>query len=124
MPAMSAITAPACSELFLQFVLAVPFRVIFECAVHRIAELLKEVHIPAAGIEYSNTSAVFLRFPLDIRKETGTYALIAVWLIHPQHFNKRDVPEVHARKASGCWFVVVALDLSLDIFKILDSGYL
>ena len=66
------LAALASSKLFLQFVLAVSSRVIFECAVYRITESLKEVHIPVASIDHHNTSAVFLRFPLDIRKKIGT----------------------------------------------------
>ena len=103
---------------------AVPVRVIFDCAVYRIAEFLKKVHIPVTGIGHHNTSAAFLRFPPDFRKEAETHALIATRLIHPQQFNKRDVPEVHARKASGRRFAVIALDLSSDPFKVMRSRHL
>ena len=92
-------TAVACSKLFLQFVLAVPVWVIFECSVHRIAEFLKEVHIPVTGINHHNTSAIFLRFLPDIREETGTCALIAVWLIHPQDVRIRHPPAVNKKIA-------------------------
>lgn len=117
--------APSCSKPFLQFIPAVPVRVIFECAVYRIAEFPEEVHIPVTGIGQNSTGAVFLRFPPYIRKDTGTHALIAVWFVHPQHFHKSDVPEIHTRKACSCRFTVSALNLSPNPFKaIMHSRHL
>ena len=93
---------PVFSKPLLQLIFAMSDRIIFKRAVHRIASFFKEADIPVAGVDHHNASAVFLHFPLEFRKETGADALIAVRLIHPQHFEKRDIPEVHARKAGGC----------------------